>query len=148
MIKFLFFFTNQGIPKISLFYDPKTPEQKKQIQEKVMKVILDRDIDACNFIDDQSLQYWDTHCQIVYKRSNSIFMALVIDDLENELESYNLLSVIESVFTGLYPTYKNWEYLKAIDKCIAILNDIICNGFVIFKDVHQLQQTLYDEDKL
>ncbi|XP_033115815.1 AP-4 complex subunit sigma-1-like [Anneissia japonica] len=122
MIKFCYILGKQGQTRLSRYYD-NVPCKSR-----------------CSFFNYQDYK-------IVYRRYNSIFVILAIDEEENEVASLELIQLFIETLNKYFDGVSEIDIFYNLEKIHIILDEMIVNGYILETNMSKILQPILLMDK-
>ena len=128
MIEGVFIINSMGNLRFIKIY---TEEEKQNERENLIKRIyqvMSKSKDISVALD---FEYMSNQRKLVYKAFGSIYIALLLDDSENELAILDFISVMMQCFDEIFKGVCELHFIMNPEKIYYIVDEMISGGIVI-----------------
>ncbi|KAL0206961.1 hypothetical protein P9112_012672 [Eukaryota sp. TZLM1-RC] len=123
-INFILLQNRQGKTRFSKWYTPIPPNEKRVIEQEVLRAILSRDTRHTNFFE------YKTH-KIIYRRYQGLYFTFCIDHDDNELAYLEYIHFFVEVLDGLFQNVCELDLVFGFHRVYAVVDEMILGGEIL-----------------
>jgi hypothetical protein len=144
MIEALLILNKLGLVRFIKFYSEDiSSTDKEELAKKVYESIISAK--DTNIIYD--FDYYGKRRKLVYRSYGSIYIATILDDLENELAILDFINVIMGVFDDIFKGVCELHLIMNPEKLYLIVDEMISAGIVIETSKSEIVSNYNDKMK-
>jgi len=128
MIEGVFIINSTGNLRFIKIY---TEEEKPNERENLIKRIFQSMTNSKEISVILDFEYMSNQRKLVYKAFGSIYIALLLDDSENELAILDFISVMMQCFDEIFKGVCELHFIMNPEKIYYIVDEMISGGIVI-----------------
>ncbi|KAF8820784.1 putative AP-2 complex subunit sigma-1 [Cardiosporidium cionae] len=121
MIQFIFLLNRQGKIRLIKFFSPIPQKERQKIPKEISQIILSRSPKLCNFVE------WREY-KIVYRRYASLYVALCVDQSDNELLALEMIHHYVELLDKYFGSVCELDLIFNFHKAHFIVDELFLAG--------------------
>ncbi|MES1907873.1 MAG: AP-2 complex subunit sigma [Cercozoa sp. M6MM] len=121
MIKFFLVQNRQGRTRLSKYYVNYSGEEKRKVEEQILRLVTKRDSRHTNFVDYEGYR-------VIYRRYCGLFFSFCADTADNELALLEAIHLFVELLDRYFGSVRELDLIHHFHVVYQILDEYLLNG--------------------